>query len=657
LIKNLNEILKEWAYRVDNGQPNPKNSAHLYHLSEILIEYKWPFEVIDELLQNLNEDDIVKKKQSDGSYGSSYTVKNHNPDRGQELVKKDASEDDIEKIKKDEDEPEEKKPKKKKTGMIAGNTSEGDNQVKNNMFKYGYKGYEKATGSKPAPGGAGSAFNEIASGEGVHTLNENPDMTEEELARDMYEKTKNTKLGKEQKKTVGVNKKDIPEDIENEKLYSKCLVSARSAKKKHERTEKRVKRLQEEKKFGKPQKTLTFYGAKDSIDAQVKMVEEAKTVILPNGQEVDREDAITFIRAGGKGMNPSDTATFVTDDKGNLLLQFHSDKTTTSDIQDNSTLMQEGENFKQTIDNNPNLTDKEKEEAKKFIDEYSKKINDIEENYNKAAVPVADNLLTQPKEDLSKVLKDNPQGVQNNISKALYGEGKKPPANSKFEKYLPEGKTLDDDLTVEEQYEMLLRYAADGGKLTAEITKSINKVGLEYQRQHPDVGGLDVKKTLSDQREEVVSMQRERVDKLNEMKSGLGTLIEAKEVSRSFHFNMMDYPPKKYEKGNPNSIMGAAMDVNMGGNIVDGEVLKKCLGVKNSKEFEEDMTIVEVDKLTTDDDGNITGKNVYTYVIDKDNNRIEVGYKTYRSKEGSAGKTQNTMTYGKDMQNCFKGKK
>jgi len=53
MIKNLNKILKEWAYRVDNGQPNPKKSAHLYHLSEILIEYKWPFEVIEELLKNI----------------------------------------------------------------------------------------------------------------------------------------------------------------------------------------------------------------------------------------------------------------------------------------------------------------------------------------------------------------------------------------------------------------------------------------------------------------------------------------------------------------------------------------------------------------------------------------------------------------------------
>jgi len=53
MIKDLNKIVKEWSYRVDNGQPNPKKSAHLYHLSEILIENKWPFEVIEELLQNL----------------------------------------------------------------------------------------------------------------------------------------------------------------------------------------------------------------------------------------------------------------------------------------------------------------------------------------------------------------------------------------------------------------------------------------------------------------------------------------------------------------------------------------------------------------------------------------------------------------------------
>ena len=54
-VIDFNKIVKEWAYRVDDGKPNPSKSAHLYHLSEILIEYKWPLQAIDELLQNLNE--------------------------------------------------------------------------------------------------------------------------------------------------------------------------------------------------------------------------------------------------------------------------------------------------------------------------------------------------------------------------------------------------------------------------------------------------------------------------------------------------------------------------------------------------------------------------------------------------------------------------
>jgi len=55
MIIAFDKIVKEWGYRVKDGKPNPNNSTHLYHLTEILFEYKWPFQVIDELLQNLNE--------------------------------------------------------------------------------------------------------------------------------------------------------------------------------------------------------------------------------------------------------------------------------------------------------------------------------------------------------------------------------------------------------------------------------------------------------------------------------------------------------------------------------------------------------------------------------------------------------------------------
>ena len=57
MITDLNVIVKEWAYRVHDGKPNPNNSAHLYQLSEILIENKWPLRAIDALLQNLKEVD------------------------------------------------------------------------------------------------------------------------------------------------------------------------------------------------------------------------------------------------------------------------------------------------------------------------------------------------------------------------------------------------------------------------------------------------------------------------------------------------------------------------------------------------------------------------------------------------------------------------
>ena len=55
MITDLNVIVKEWAYRVHDGKPDPNKSAHLYHLTEILIENKWSLGVIDELIQNLNE--------------------------------------------------------------------------------------------------------------------------------------------------------------------------------------------------------------------------------------------------------------------------------------------------------------------------------------------------------------------------------------------------------------------------------------------------------------------------------------------------------------------------------------------------------------------------------------------------------------------------
>jgi len=690
----INNILVEWAYRVHDGMPNPKNAEHIHQLRESMEELNLSNKVIYEVINNLiNEEQIFYSRSKESGRIVQYKNKDNYEkgieDGSHEKVDQDDAKQEFEKQggeekpktepkktkiskdgkltkKGDDDEKQEPSPKKLTTGKVAGNPKEGDNQVKNDMLKHGYYGYEKAIGSKPAPGGAGSAFNEIVSGEGVHILSENPDMSEEELAMEMYEQTKDTALGKEQKKTAGIKSGEIA-DVENKELYTKCLVSARSAKKKYERTQKRVSRLQEQGKMGEINKIETYYGADKSLDAQVESINKANKVLLPDGTEVTKEDAIAFTKAGGGGENPSDTATFVKDKDGNLLIQFHSDKTTTNDIQDNSTLAQEGENYKNSIDNNDSLTSEQKETTKRIVDDYSNQIGEIEENYNNQATPIAQRLESLPIEDQVRIIENDKGTLKKNIDNALFGKGGG--LKSQYERYL-EGRDAK-DLNTQEKYEIIRKHVSSAQGKGNDV-KVVNKVALSLQKENPDIEGIDVKKNLSEQREKVVNLQRERVNQLNKetvdidgVEVGVGTLMEAEENIRGFHLNLLDYPPKGYEEGNSGSMVGSALDVNMGGTIVNGEVLRGCLGVKNTTEFKQKFKLEESEQLTYDSNkkdeggnplGNVTGKVVFTYAIDSEGKKTEIGYKTYRSKAGATGKTSNTMTYSKDMQNCFKSK-
>jgi len=541
---------------------------------------------------------------------------------------------------------------------VYGTAGEGDTDVKNDMFKYGFSGYQKGTGKKPAPGSAGSAFNEIASGEGVHMLSESPNMSEDELARKMYDQYKETTLGKEQSRSSGVG--SIPADIENDKLYSKCVISARSAKTKYDTTQNRVSELQSKGNFGSIEKIDTYYGAAESIDAQVLAINDANKVILPNGTEVDKEDAVKFVKAGGGGMNPSDTATFAKDKSGNLLIQFHSDKTSTSDIQDNSTLSQEGENYKNTIDGLDGLSDSDKTTAKEIVNDYSKQISDIEDNYNSQTSKIAGRLSELPIQAQIDIIKNDKGTLVKNIEVAIFGKDGKP--KKQFQEYLSDEATTD-SLSMEDKYNAIRRMVADGKGKTNEI-KVMTKVGLALQSKDSSIEGIDVKQLISDEREQVVNLQRERINKLNAQGSvdvdgvavPIGRMMEAEETIRGFHLSLMDYPPKDYSKGNPSSMVGASLDVNMGGAQVNGDKLRGCMGVGSSNEFKQKFRLQENDKIIKDKEGNVTGKNVYVYALDSDGKQIEIGVKSYRSKAGATGKTNNTFTYSTEMQKCFKSK-
>jgi len=69
------------------------------------------------------------------------------------------------------------------------------------------------------------------------------------------------------------------------------------------------------------------------------------------------------------------------------------------------------------------------------------------------------------------------------------------------------------------------------------------------------------------------------------------------------------------------------------------------------------MEIITEERIVTDASGKYTtGKVVQIYAITKDNNRKFVGEKVYRSKEGATGKTNTTIAWSSEMQNCFDSK-
>ena len=62
MIRDLNKIFELWKDKVGSKRtPNPTNAEHQYQLREILKEFNWDNEVINELLYNLSEEEKEEK--------------------------------------------------------------------------------------------------------------------------------------------------------------------------------------------------------------------------------------------------------------------------------------------------------------------------------------------------------------------------------------------------------------------------------------------------------------------------------------------------------------------------------------------------------------------------------------------------------------------
>ena len=71
----IENILVEWAYRVHDGMPNPKNTEHIQQLRESMEELNLPNKVIYEVIQNLiNEQDDDEEKVTFKHDGETRTI-------------------------------------------------------------------------------------------------------------------------------------------------------------------------------------------------------------------------------------------------------------------------------------------------------------------------------------------------------------------------------------------------------------------------------------------------------------------------------------------------------------------------------------------------------------------------------------------------------
>jgi hypothetical protein len=574
-------------------------------------------------------DTVVKYTDS----GKSSTVGKEVPDA--------ATDDDDEK-----DEP--KKKTKKEVGKLSDKDDKlTDGDVKQKALDIGFK---ETDDFKPAPGNAGSMLGEIMSGEVGSFLEDNPDMDDEELIKTLYDHVKDTELGKQNSgsKTATARSKTVPEGMNND-LYTKCQSIAKAGREKHERMNVGITKLQKSGKLGKSVKTRNYYGAKESIQKQVELVENSDGKFYTNrGGEIPKDELIDLIKKSGGGENPSDTSSIAMDEDGNAIVTFHSDKLSTNDIQANSTPNQESENNKKVVEAS-NMSASDKKKAQTTIENGQKALAKKETSLRRAANQPAKEMASG---NMSKMLD---QVKESGDTKKHYASltNKKGKPHKNLTPYLKG----DGPHSEEEVLKAFYDFAGDDNRKNP-ITGSQLKLLYRSAKQQ----GHDISKTLGRIREESLQIQRDTHNELNKQtttlpdgtKKPLGDYIAAQDTIKQLHIGVVDG-----EDGEGVGKHPGLFNLNMGGTVVDENTLKKCLNISSSADFTKHFEVgtpgdgEEVTRNKTT--GQITGRNIHVYATDKDGKKVQVATKTQRSKQGEQGKLSTTMQWHPDTQKCFKG--
>ena len=553
-----------------------------------------------------------------------------------------------------------------------------------------------------APGNAGSNFNENMSNEGVKILEKYPDLDEETLGRILYERTKNTKLGLQQKDVAigSDNKIAIPSDIENKEIYRNCIVVARSAQSKNSRATMGADRATQEGKFGKKRTKQVFGGTKEDLARCEQTIAKAPKVFIYDAEtdsvyEMPKDVMLNWVKSSGGGENAADTATLTLDEKGNAIYDGWSDKKTLKDIQGNSTLVDDYTKSEERLGNlvsTGQLDEKTANKAKLLLLKDKQSIKDIEAGLKDISIQQSTHFLDLKPKDLDRL---GDEAAKSNETKKHFGNFKKSvddvlsgkakggkktnairegilPKNdketdaeylSRFNKLLAKKPKLSNG-----NYFKVMSSVGKAGMLSGDDRKVIERTANAEKAKYkaakkPLPAGLDTDLGLSELRKKSLGIQTDTFKNLNKLtgKSStgkskkLGDLLAFDDAKGLLHLDKIDTP--KNEK-DYHQILKRNTQLAMEGIAVAPKTIKECLGVGNTKELEDSFELSFVERYTYDKDNvRVTGKVVYVYAINKDGKKEEIAQKVYRPKQGPTAPTANTVTWSAGMQKCFDSKK
>src|SRR5210317_1568408 len=329
-MNNWKKILNELSYRVSTGIPDLSNEQHLIKLWDILKEHNWNIDARVELLKRIDEQGKGRPCpicESMCKHGETSKKTGCTPASGQ------ASQVDKEK-ETGQDEPKEAGSSRKNIDAIDGETKK--------------KALNK---EEKAPGNESSVINEIGVGIGMSHIDENPNITPEELEEKLFKEMMDTKIGKSNKEKATRNA---------------CRAAAISAIREHSRTQQTIEKND---MSSENTKVSHVFGAKSSLENTVKHLEEAGVKEV-NGIPFEKYKEI--ILGGGAGKNPTDTMVVMLDDSVDppkCIINHTSNKTSSDDIQGNSGPDKNADYIMNQADKDVEAGNITKEEHKKIIEE------------------------------------------------------------------------------------------------------------------------------------------------------------------------------------------------------------------------------------------------------------------------------------------------